>query len=411
MRIEPDQLAVTARQGEELFFGFVVLNDSNVPESFAYGVEVDSDDLSPDWIIVTGPHQLDPGRHGNGAIEVRFPAGEPPPADYVVRATAVALGSGLAASTAVQLEVVGEKKPCLRFPGPPSFELNPDGSVTASLSLFNCGGFDLSISLDIRHEDGWRFAVDSPELSVSASKGPVEIELTLEVPPGEGIKPGSEITVSASHGDKLLAQARGELQKPAGSPTHPRRNSARWAMAAVVVGVFLIGGVVLADALDAPTEVTSPIPTPSAEPTAITSDSGSPSVSETFVGPDISVDLVLADDIVTVTVTSLEADTTGVTVLFTGVGVSLVVEDPKNAISPIRGSKLTWTIGEISADEAAVATLRTASSSESWSVTALAAANEDESEVMNNRAVLTFKGATPTVTTSPGEASNPPDVD
>jgi hypothetical protein len=83
-------------------------------------------------------------------------------------------------------------KPCVRLIGKPDFSTRPGG--TLSLSLENCGGVDIDVSVSVSHHGsswskGWEFELETED-------GPFEFKETFE-PPADGKKGEFELEVSA----------------------------------------------------------------------------------------------------------------------------------------------------------------------------------------------------------------------
>lgn len=83
-------------------------------------------------------------------------------------------------------------KPCVRLIGKPDFSTWPGGSL--SLSLENCGGVDIDVSVSVSHHGsswsrGWEFELETKD-------GPFEFKETFE-PPADGKKGEFELEVSA----------------------------------------------------------------------------------------------------------------------------------------------------------------------------------------------------------------------
>ena len=83
-------------------------------------------------------------------------------------------------------------KPCVRLIGKPDFSIRPGG--TLSLSLENCGGVDIDVSVSVSHHGsswskGWEFELETED-------GPFEFKETFE-PPADGKKGEFELEVSA----------------------------------------------------------------------------------------------------------------------------------------------------------------------------------------------------------------------
>jgi hypothetical protein len=84
-------------------------------------------------------------------------------------------------------------KPCVRLIGKPDFSTWP-GSGSLSLSLENCGGVDIDVSVSVSHHGsswsrGWDFELETKE-------GPFEFKETFE-PPADGKRGEFELEVSA----------------------------------------------------------------------------------------------------------------------------------------------------------------------------------------------------------------------
>lgn len=95
---------------------------------------------------------------------------------YALRLVATASGQEIAAAN-VMLRIAGEPRPggepCLKVLPRPKFDLQPDGTVVVTLQVVNCGNVDATLVLRARHEDGWSFSVDEPELVIGVQEGPV----------------------------------------------------------------------------------------------------------------------------------------------------------------------------------------------------------------------------------------------
>jgi hypothetical protein len=83
-------------------------------------------------------------------------------------------------------------KPCVRLIGKPDFSTWPGGSL--SLSLENCGGVDIDVSVSVSHHGsswskGWEFELETED-------GPFEFKETFE-PPADGRRGQFELEVSA----------------------------------------------------------------------------------------------------------------------------------------------------------------------------------------------------------------------
>jgi hypothetical protein len=144
---------------------------------------------------------LPAGDVGRGELVVDVPddAGS---GRYALRLVATASGQEVAAAN-VLLRIAGERaggEPCLRVLPRPKFDLQPDGTVVVTLQVVNCGNVDATLVLRARHEDGWSFSVDDPELVIGVQEGPVTVKVTLKPPAGQGVDHGDQITVEVNVG-------------------------------------------------------------------------------------------------------------------------------------------------------------------------------------------------------------------
>ena len=122
---------------------------------------------------------------------------------YALRLVATASGQEIAAAN-VMLRIAGEPRPggepCLKVLPRPKFDLQPDGTVVVTLQVVNCGNVDATLVLRARHEDGWSFSVDEPELVIGVQEGPVTVKVTLRPPADHGVDQGDQITVEVNVG-------------------------------------------------------------------------------------------------------------------------------------------------------------------------------------------------------------------
>jgi hypothetical protein len=177
---------------------------------------------------------LPAGHVGRGELVVDVP-NDAGPGRYVLRLVASASGQELAAANVI-LRIAGERvggEPCLRVLPRPKFDLQPDGTVVVTLQVVNCGNVDATLVLRARHEDGWSFSVDEPELVIGVQEGPVTVKVTLRPPAGQGVGRGDQITVEVNVGTGWQP-VRGRL---------PRR---LWPWAAAAAAVVIAVGVAAA---------------------------------------------------------------------------------------------------------------------------------------------------------------------
>jgi hypothetical protein len=187
LSISPSEAQVGA--GGQARFSFAVIERQDV----AYSVE----SAVSAWCRLLLPA----GGVGRGELVVDV-SGDAGPGRYAMRLVATASGQEIAAAN-VMLRIAGEApggEPCLRVLPRPNFDLQPDGTVVVSLQVVNCGNVDATLVLQARHEDGWSFSVDEPELVIGVQEGPVSVKVTLRPPTGCGVDQGDQITVEVNVG-------------------------------------------------------------------------------------------------------------------------------------------------------------------------------------------------------------------
>jgi hypothetical protein len=183
-----------AAAGGQARFTFAVIERSGV----AYSVE----SAVSSWSRLLLPA----GHIGRGELVVDVPD-DAGPGRYALRLVATASGKEIAAAN-VMLRIAGEggpgSEPCLKVLPRPKLDLQPDGSVVVTLQVVNCGNVDVTFVLRARHEDGWSFSIDEPELVVGVQQGPITVKATLRPPAGHGADHGDEITVEVNAGTGWL---------------------------------------------------------------------------------------------------------------------------------------------------------------------------------------------------------------
>jgi hypothetical protein len=226
----------SAKPGDVVQFPLFLSNNSSHPWKCRYDLEADKQ-LQHAWTVVA-PDAVGPAQRRQGHLEIRVPkGGRLQPGTYHLSLQAIPNDSSEPAVAEAVLVV--EAKRCVFLPSVPKFDLQPDGSVIATLSLGNCGNIDCKASIQIRHKEGWKFEIDSPELTVKSGIKGVNAKLTLRPPSGKSARPGDEVTLDISwQGQTLLVQPlKGHIKVEFGPPPVVRK--------AIVVGtavVALVGG-------------------------------------------------------------------------------------------------------------------------------------------------------------------------
>ena len=191
------------RSGGSVHFPFRVLDVPVDASNLTYQIDVRERGFDPRWCRVAPPPL---GAEGGsvGQLVVEIPIDASPPAGTYHVTLVVHSGAGRAA--AAECAVTVESSRCARFSALPRVSLNPDGSLTATVSLLNCGNLNLDVSIDVRHQGGWRFEAETPDLTLQTGVGPVEATFTYRLPGDRRASPGDEVTVELRHAGTLLHQ-------------------------------------------------------------------------------------------------------------------------------------------------------------------------------------------------------------
>jgi hypothetical protein len=200
--------------------------------SVTYQVRSDDAEVAG-WCYVLVPESgHGPGAGAPGELVIDVPA-EARPARYRLRLVATRQGRSVAAADVV-LRVEGQR--CLKLVALPKFELQADGTVVATLRVVNCGGLDVTLVVRARHENGWSFTVDDPELVIGVGEDPVTVKVKLRPPADGTAERGDRITVEVDTG--------GGWQSFPGRVLRPLRTPLIVAAVAVVAVVAAASGVV-----------------------------------------------------------------------------------------------------------------------------------------------------------------------
>jgi HYDIN/CFA65/VesB-like, Ig-like domain len=137
----------------------------------------------------------------SGQLVIDVPA-DARPGRYLLRLSATSSGAVIAAGD-VTLRV--RERTCLRLTAKPKLTPQPDGTLVMTLRVVNCGGVDVKLVLRARHEHGWSFTVDEPELVIGNDGGPVTVKVTLRAPVGREVQGGDRVEVEVKAGDRTLS--------------------------------------------------------------------------------------------------------------------------------------------------------------------------------------------------------------
>lgn len=234
-----------AAPGATIRAAFHVVNRGTKQQSVSFHVTCPDAGFDPGWCTFEAPSALSPGARLPGEVVVRLPTSASPGSFDVILSAA---GAEETATGAFRLVV--QRKPCIAL-SKPQLRLNADGTLTAKLTLINCGNVELDASVRLRHENVWDFRVEQPEFRLELDAGPLDVEVTAIPPEGCSVEPG-RITIEITDETGLL-HVREEAQlfrtsadvpiqdRPAFS-AHDRWRGGRRAVVVGLAVVALIGG-------------------------------------------------------------------------------------------------------------------------------------------------------------------------
>jgi hypothetical protein len=218
---------ITAAPGQQVRLEIEFAGDRSV----TYQVGSDDADVAG-WCYVLVPESgHGPSAGAPGELLIDVPA-EARPARYRLRLVATRQGRSVAAADVI-LRVEGDR--CLKIVALPKFELQADGTVVATLRVVNCGGLDVTLVVRARHESGWSFTVDDPELVIGVGEDPVTVKVTLRPPADATVERGDRITLEVETG--------GDWQPYPGRVLQPLRTPLIVAAVAVIVVAAAASGV------------------------------------------------------------------------------------------------------------------------------------------------------------------------
>ena len=248
-----DEEQAHARPGDRAQFPFQLSNDTGRRERYHFALDTGALPRPVDWRIEASS-LLEKDEVTHGFLDVFVPLGTHP-GSYPLRLEAIP-ERATPCSEACTLVI----EPRIFFPSIPDLHLNRDGSISVTLPIFKHGQTELSISIEVKHEKGWRFRCSPPEIHLGSEVGRLHVELTLVPEPGHTAKAGDELTFELSYeGHPLPPESR---RLPADDPLGVPRG---WLLAGLALAIIgsLVGGAVASGRVGR-----DPTPTPSATTTA-----------------------------------------------------------------------------------------------------------------------------------------------
>lgn len=228
VEFERSEHRITA--GDRVELRAAVVNDEGRPVEVTYDVETASDPATDVRWAVAGPTSLEPGQRAAIGVILALPVSPQPP-PLRVRLTATTRGGrAAAAGTVVRF---GDDDRCAAFASPPRLTLAPDGSVTASVELLNCGPFTITLKVRARREDGASLTIDRPEITLAAGDDPISVSITLRRSDGRPLADHEVLDLELVSDGLLLASTQAAVRTALRPP--PRRSVARRVRAALAV--------------------------------------------------------------------------------------------------------------------------------------------------------------------------------
>lgn len=187
--------------GEHVELRATVMNNDHRLDGLTYDVETASDPAMEVRWSVNGPSSLEPGQRASIVVTL-LPESASHNAALTVRLTVA--GAHGRQTTAETIVVFGDER-CAAFAAAPSLTLSPDGSVTASVMLVNCGLFKISLRLSARCDDGSTLTIDRPEVTLAAGDDPISVTFTMRRPDGRHVGEDEHVRVELISDDAVLA--------------------------------------------------------------------------------------------------------------------------------------------------------------------------------------------------------------
>ena len=271
LTFEVDEVRVSP--GEAARFPFVLRNDATQDVTYSFQLR-HGDGVNPGrWHVEGGP-VLRVRQVAHSWLELEVPGQGTPAGEYRIWLTAIPDEGS--ASTAVCVLVV-ESRSRIKILGLPRVRLNPDGSITVSLSIVDDGDSGLDFSVEVRHRDGWAFEIGQPQLHLGTHVGPFQVDVTVHPPAGKSAQPGDEVTVDLGYGGQTLATA--TVRIPIGAPGRspappslaigrfPKRRGLAWLLGGALLAFGLAGAIGYRASRQSPQPPPPPVsPTPPVSP-------------------------------------------------------------------------------------------------------------------------------------------------
>lgn len=197
----------------------VVNNDGGLDE-LTYDVETASDPAVEVRWAVSGPSSLEPGQHATIVVTLQLPASASRHPALTVRLTVAGAGGRLTATTETVVTFGDDR--CAAFAAAPTLTLSPDGSVTGSVVLVNCGPFKISLKVSARRDDGSTLTIDRPEITLAAGGDPISVTITLRPRDGRPVGEHEQVRLELISDGVVLASTQAHVRAALRPPSRQR---------------------------------------------------------------------------------------------------------------------------------------------------------------------------------------------
>lgn len=237
MQVEFERSEHRIPRGERAEVRATVTNDEDRRVELTYDVETASEPATDVRWAIAGPSSLEPGQRATIGVTLA-PSASPSqhPPVHVRLTVAPRGGQAAAAQTIVRF---GDDDRCAAFATPPRVTVTPDGSVTASVELVNCGPLTISLMLRARREDGVALTIDRPEITLTAGDDPISVTITLRRSDGRPVDAHDVIDLDLVSDGLVLASTQAAV-RPDLRPPPTRSGARRVRVAAAVIGAALL---------------------------------------------------------------------------------------------------------------------------------------------------------------------------
>ena len=237
---------ITARRGQTVTLEGFIHNSFDRAVDVSYALDSDP---QLHW-SVRGPSSVDARTTTPLTVDVQVPrdlqrTGTSVPIELVLQLDQ----TDLEARADAIIDLTDEPRGCAAFRSAPTVRVNPDGTATLTASIVNCGPFDLSVDLRVRHAEGWTFDVDSSNVTLSAGAGPVDVTAVIGRRGKVTLEVGDTLQIEVTADGQVLTSATLSVRPPTDSWRQRARRLVSSSLVAVVavLALAILGPRLLAD--------------------------------------------------------------------------------------------------------------------------------------------------------------------